>query len=266
MKKVFSLLAVLALVCMAGTAFAANFSSTTKQAYANFGSAGDVTFDVKLYDFVANQDYQTGYTGDEATSISFDLSGVQFGPQTEAQWAPGTTFARITTNLTVQPAGHVSMYTTNSTATGDYKANAPRNESGVNKYNGLVRKGNTAAYKDGDFAPIKVLCRKAAVANTSFKSAYPVEDDFTEMYNGGRYLLDSGDGNFSASDEQGIYIGKGGQKGGMWVGYGDEGGGHYNNWYTEGDLGIIFFGAYFNNVIGGDQYGTTTITFIYSAE
>lgn len=266
MKKVFSLLAVLALV--SSSAFAAPFTSTTKTAIAEFGSAGEVSFDVKVYDFSANQDYITGYTGEEATQISFDVSNVQFGPQTEAKWAPGTSFARITTNLTVQPAGHVSMYTTNSTATGDYKANAPRYEGGTGdaakRYNGLVRKGNSG--KDGDFAPIKILCKTATKANTSFKAAYPTEDDFANQYDGARYLLDSADGNFSASDETGVYIGKSGANGGMWIGYGNEGGGVYNNWYTKGDIGIIFFSAYFNNVIGGDKYGTTTITFMYSAE
>lgn len=264
MKKVVSLLAVLALV---GTLSSYAFAdiNIVKSAFASFAEV-PMTFSVDLYEWVSGKDYTT-YTGTGADSISFDVSGVTLGNIT-SQWASGDVFAKINSNLTSQQAGTtVYMYTKNTTATSDYKANAGRPDGTNTFYSGLVKKGNTTTYKEGDFAPLFVKCKKITEANESYKDAKPADFSGEEPYNGSRILVDYSDTNFGTLPDNARVIGMSGVGGGVWVGYGvPQGGTDPSNWYAGNEDVIMFFGANFDHVTGGSEYGTTTINFVQSVE
>lgn len=266
MKKFFSLAVVLALVCMAGTAFAASVESN-KMAKATFGDAPAQTFNVKLYNFNSGTNFEA-YTGDGADYIDFNIpNNFTYGSSTPV-WVEGKTFAKVSSNLAAQTAGtKVYMYTTNSTA-GDYKANNSRKDTdNIYKQNGLVRKGNTETNQPGDFAPLKMFNVAISSATANYKTAYPKSVfEQTNLYgNSTRMLLDSGDGNFNAlkANEHDTVIGKTGNGGGHWI-WCDAGDGHtWASSYTTEDV-IIFFAAQFSYVTGGAEYGTTTIKFVTS--
>ena len=263
MKKIFSLLTLLTLtVFMSTTAFAD--INIVKSAFASF-SAVPMEFDVTLYEWVKDKDFTT-YTGTGADSIAFDLSGVTLGNET-AQWAGGTVFAKIHSNLSIQQDGTtVYMYTKNTTD-GEYKANAPRTETWetttVSLYSGLVRKGNTTTYQAGDYAPLYIKCKKVTDANTSYKSALPADFSGEQHYDGSRILADYSDSNFSTLADLARVIGISGTNGGIWVGYGGD---PAANWYSGIEDVIMFFGANFDHVTSGSEYGTTTINFVQSIE
>lgn len=266
MKKVFSLLAVLALVIMATSAWATDFSSITKSALVTFGSAGDIVFDVNVYTWVSGTDYKTGYTGSGLTTpLSFKTNNISFG-SAEYQWAPCNEIIKIHSNLSVQPAGNkVSMYTNNKTNT-THVATTGRSEgegAAGKRYNGLVRTGESG--KTEDYALLKIVSKTATKANLDFPSSMPAASVFDAMDNGGRTVVDLQDGNYDSLAENSTYIGKTGKNGGVWVGYGNDG---YStgNWYSGSDDAILFLGAAFKGVVGGDSYGTETITFVYSVE
>lgn len=265
MKKFFSFLTVLTVtVFMATTAFAD--INIVKSAYASFPEV-TMEFDVTLYTWESGKDFTT-YTGEGAESIAFDISGITLGSDTP-QWASGNVFAKIHSNLSVQQAGTtVYMYTKNTTD-GDYKANAGRVEDWggtiVTLYNGLVRKGNTTTYQPGDLAPLYVKCKRISDANNDYKSVKPTDFSAEEPFNGSRLLVDYSDSPFSTLTDNARVIGTSGINGGIWVGYGDSGFGPMN-WYAGSEDVIMFFGAKFDHVTGGSEYGTTTIKFVQSIE
>ncbi|MCR4662711.1 MAG: hypothetical protein K5622_02340 [Endomicrobiaceae bacterium] len=262
MKKFFSLLAVMALVVMASSSVWAD-AFATKKAYVTFSSEA-LTFNVKIYDFVADQAWDA-YTGTEATSISFDTTGITLGSATPFN-AMGQTIAIVSSNLTAQQAGTtVYMYTRNNSDTGAYKANAARTETWgtteVTLFNGLARKGNTSTYQVGDLAPIKIKCAKSSEASTA---ALPADFWSLDASSGVRMVLDKNDSIFASYPDNAKVIGKSGATGGIWVGYGDSGYGT-SDWYANEKV-IIFFEAQFTNVMGGSEYGTETITFNQAVE
>lgn len=266
MKKVVSFLAVLALLCMAGTVWAADFSSTTKSALVTFGSAGEVTFDVNVYNWESGTDYKTGYTGTGlTTALSFDTSDIDFGND-EYQWAPCNQIIKITSNLSIQAAGNKVLMYTNNTSNATHPATTPRYDgtgATAARYNGLVR--TTVSGLDADYAPLKIVSKTATKANDDYKTSKPAKALFDDMSNGGRTVIDLQDGNYSTLEENSTYIGKTGKNGGVWVGYGTDNG-VTSNWYSGSDAAILFLGAAFKGVVGGDSYGTETISFVYSAE
>lgn len=262
MKKVFSFLTVLALVCMASSVWAASQPiSIVKSAFASF-SAVDMVFDVTLYEWQSGKDYTT-YTGTGADSIAFDTSGVTLANPT-AQWAGGTVFAKVHSNLTSQQNGTtVYMYTKNTTNTDGYAANAGRKDGDNTFYSGLVKKGNTSTYQDGDLAPLFVKCKKISDANESYKSALPANFSAEKQFDGSRILVDYSDSNFEDLQDFARVIGKSGSNGGIWVGYGND---PATDWYAGNEDVIIFFGATFDHVTGGSEYGTNTIKFVQTIE
>ena len=267
MKKVFSFLAVLALVVtVSSSVFAASQPiSIMKSAYASF-AAVDMSFDVTLYKWVKDKDFTT-YTGDGEDAIAFDTSGVTLA-NTSAQWAGGTVFAKISSNLTSQqPGTTVYMYTKNTANTDGYAANAGRTEGSKTLYSGLVKKGNTSTYQPGDLAPLFVKCKKISDANESYKSALPADFSAEEPYTGSRILADYSDTGFSDLADLARVIGKSGSNGGIWVGYGsDPQTAPATDWYAGNEDAIIFFGANFDHVTGGSEYGTNTIKFVQTIE
>jgi hypothetical protein len=262
MKKFFSLLAVLALVVMASSSVFAD-AFATKHAYVTFSSEA-LTFDVKIYDFVADKAWDA-YTGTEATSIAFNTTGITLGSATPFN-AMGQTIAIVSSNLTAQQAGTtVYMYTRNNSDTGQYKANAARTDNwdgtDVTLFNGLARKGNTTTYQVGDLAPIKIKCQKSSEASTA---ALPADFWAAGSSDGVRMLLDKNDSIFASYPDNAKVIGKSGATGGIWVGYGTNQYGT-SDWYANEKV-IIFFEAQFTNVMGGSEYGTETITFNQAVE
>ncbi len=269
MKKVFILLTLLTIfVFVGGNAFAVDPIST-KTAKVNFGAAPAVTINVDLYDFVANKDWDTYST--TVDEISFTTTTVTLGNVTP-QWAVGKTFAKLSGNLMAQPdTTKIYMYTRNKTA-GTYQAITPRNNDGVNVYNGLVRKGHTATLKNGDYAGLKIICKRKSEASNA---TYPT--DFTASFGSGmRYVLDKDDANFNtlkANNDCYSVIAKGGNGYGLfgfWIGCNDSPGADWANWWTGTNSGtddiIMFFAAQFDHVTGGSEYGTTTITFSTETE
>lgn len=263
MKKFLGLLTVLtATFFMATSAFAD--VNIVKSAFASF-AAVPLTFDVNLYTWESGKDFIDGYTT-TVESIAFDVSGVTLGNDTP-QWAGGTVFAKISSNLSIQQSGTtVYMFTKNTTATSDYKANAGRTDGDKTLYGGLVRKGNTTTYRDGDLAPLFVKCKKVSDANASYKSALPTNFSAEELYDGSRIVADYSDSNFATLQDFMRVVGTSGINGGLWVGYGsDPSTAPATNWFVNEDV-IMFFGATFDHVTAGSEYGTTTINFVQSVE
>jgi hypothetical protein len=263
MKKFFSLLAVLSLVTMASSSLFADIN-IVKSAFASFDEVAMV-FDVHLYEWVPDKDFTT-YTGDGLDAVAFDVSGVTPGNES-AQWASGDVFAKIHSNLSSQQSGTVYMYTKNTTA-GDYQAKAGRTSGEDTLYSGLVRKGNSSTYQAGDFAPLFVKCKKISDANESYKTTKPADFSAEEPFNGSRILVDYSDSTFSTLPDNARVIGMSGVNGGIWVGYGVPSGqtGDPYNWYAGSEDVIMFFGANFDHVMSGSEYGTTTIKFVQTIE
>lgn len=263
MKKFFSLLAVLALVCMAGTAFAA--TSATKKAYANF-DAVTLSVDVTLYEWTKDKEW-ADYTPKASGDIDFDISGITPG-QAAAKYANATTFAKVSANLTAMPGGtEIYMYTKNASDSysGDYKALA---KDGDGKYGGLIRKGATSTYSPGDHATMRVAFSKISDFEEGgnhhdYVSALPdfatggISGDNRFYTTGFRDLNDKDDTGFASLPTQEKILGTSGVGGGLWVGMSEQ----YVQWYSGEEDVLVFFGAKFDHVVGGSQYGTETITF-----
>lgn len=252
MKKVFSLLAVLALVSMVSSSvFAAAFA--TKAARVTFTAAA-IQFDVALYRWGGSGSYETGQA--TATQINFEPGDVTLGSEADSP-SISKDYALITSNLNQQPANtHVYVYTDNVNNSTDFKALSP--SSADTQYNGLVRKGNTITFVDGDYAPIITKCVTVSSANANYNTTNGPRDavfNNTQQWQGDRWLEDKSTTGF---DPQKNVIGKGGVGGGIYVGA--EESTYATNWYSTEKV-VMFFKAVFHKVNGGDEYGTDTITF-----
>lgn len=294
MKKFFSLLAVLALVSMVSSVvWAAEVLPTPKTAYAEFGE-GEINITVDLYslpDTYTTNYYQNINSG-SVDRIEFKIdNNFTLGSQTVYQ-STATVFAKIKTNLTTMGGAssnkNLYMYTSNKTNTPtNYKVNGDgnrRTEQWGDIYykfcNGLIRKdgkatkdaGSTASdYCDsGDYATIKMQFIKAEDADAEGKRY--TKTNLPDVYHqdewslkGLKNLFDINDRQVSGESLVSIknmsLIGKSGLTGGVYCG--QEGA---NIWYSGSKDVIIFFGAEFVNVVGGDTYSTNTIQFEYSAE
>jgi len=260
MKKLFSLLAVLAVtVFIGGTAFTADTLPTTQKAYATFASE-DLSVSFDLYAHIDGEEYT--FTGDTGTinypdtakvpSIEFDLSNVKVGTTT-VSFAKGTVFARVKSNLTKKTAGtNIYMFTTSTrTAAGEYQAKY----NDDTHYSGLIRKGNKSTYAPGDNAPIEMHFVKKSEAPTTYPTSMSQDAD---AY-GDKYLSDIAASDFA--DGSNALIGTSGVKGGIWIG-------NNTSWkdYSLDEDVIVFFGAKFDNVFAGDEYGTECINILTSAE
>ncbi len=247
MKKVFSLLAVLALVSMVSSSvFAAAFA--TKAARAIFTAAA-IQFDVDLYRWGGSGSYETGQAA--ATQINFEASDVTLGSTSDSP-SISKDFALITSNLNQQPANTVVyVYTDNKNNTSDFVAVSSDASTG---FNGLVRKGQSAAYVKGDYAPIITKCVAVSSANANYNTTNGPRDavfNNDEQWQGDRWLADKSTTGFDDADN---IIGKGGVGGGIWIG--KDG----SDWFSTEKV-VMFFKAVFNSVNGGDEYGTDTIKF-----
>ena len=261
MKKVFSLLAVLAVtVFMASSVWAAGTEFAKKAARVTF-TAQALTFDVSLFTWKGSGDYETGQTA--ATQITFTPSDVTLGT-TAVSESISKEFALITSNINQQAANTtVYVYTDNKNNTTDFVA-VSSNPATTDGFNGLVRKGQSATYVDGDYAPILTKCLKVSSATANYATSDgPRAASFStsSQSSGDRWLQDKSTPNFN--DDENI-IAKGGTQGGIYVG--NSSFGAANNWYSGAEKVVMFFKGFFHSVNGGDEYGTDSITFKTAVE
>lgn len=252
MKKFLSLVAVMALVAMvSSTVFAAPYS--TQKARAIF-TASAVEFTVNLHHWGGSGSYASQPA---ATAINFDAADVTLGTVNVSS-SVSKDYALIHSNLNQQPANTVVYVYTNNKSTATTNTFVAVSSGTSTGFNGLVRKGQSSTYVDGDYAPIITKCVTVSSANINFNTAAgPKAATFlnNDQYEGDRWLADKSTAGFVNSEN---IIGKGGVGGGIYIG-------NHNpatnpNWYSAEDV-VMFFKANFNSVNGGDEYGTDTITF-----
>ncbi len=259
MKKVFSLLAVLALVCMATNVVWAvdPVVPAVQKAYAVFADTTALEVDFDLYTHQPGKTYT--FTGEEnanytstVASIQFDLSTVTPGKtyfnNEQPDFAKGTVFARVKTNAAQKKAGtNILMYTKNKIDSTDYQVKY----TNPDQYQGLIRKTNTTTFATGDNAPIEMKF----YTKTDAPTTYPTTMSINANAGNEKYLADQSQTNYTTAESK---IGQSGQAGGIW------GGNDNGDWYGS-DM-IIFFGAWFKTVFDGDEFGTETINIVTSAE
>lgn len=282
MKKVFSFLAVLALLVMASSAWAEDTLPDPQTAYAEF-TAGELNITVDLYSLpeeYSENFYQNVNSGSVSRiEFAFD-SNFKLGSSAIYR-STATVFAKIKTNLTAMSGSkNLYMYTNNMNNSDGYKVDSEKNrrtETYGKFCDGLIRKngkatepGGTATsdYCDqGDYAPIKMYFIKAIDADAEGKQFS--KTNYPDVYNqdewsqkGLKNLHDINDVKPDATSfKPETLIGKSGTTGGVYCGQGDG-----NTWYAKDSDVIIFFGAEFRNVVGGDTYSTNTIQFQYATE
>lgn len=259
MKKLVSLVAVMAVVAMVSSSVFAEGIGFSKIAKATFDSV-TAEFEAKVFTWVANKDF--GSTTDyatEATQITFDTGKVTLG-STEAKWVVGKEFVRLSSNLTQLPANSVKILLRTK--------NKENNETGFNAkaattdgmYEGLIRKTQGDTYVAGDHAPIDILCVKVDDANTNYKTALPTSFPIGDNYSyksdeGHKGLPDFDNTNYDSAEEWLKLIAKSGtgDNGGIWIGSGS---GEYGWWdkYSETSDVIMFLGATFQSVVSGDEF------------
>lgn len=240
MKKVFSLLAVLALVCMATSAWATDtvITALTKTSVADFSQQGAVTLELSLFKV----------SDDSAVStIDWDVANIPLNQATE-NWTTSTVYATLNATVT-KNNGAIYMYQNNKAA-GTYHAEYPRHEGNPSKekYSGLVNKA-TQGGDDRGFIPLvyQITATKAA----------PSFGTTPTSVTGTRYFTDQGD------DEFDIVYSTIANNGGLVDGYLSDGTTLRN---IGSNTGYMYFGGKFSNVRGGDIYGTSTIQFVSHVE
>lgn len=248
MKKFFSLLAVLALVGMASSAvWAAPTTEATHTALASF-SGGTIAFSADLYN------WNSTYTGTTATNITFDTTGITLGSSTE-QFKCASVYALIQSTITAAN-GKVWVYQDNQNNSDDkYKvaSDKPRHDGTKTLFSGLVKANSSGG--DGNFAPLEAYYKKLSEAKTDI-TTLPTSFPSGEYAYGIYWFVDVHDSTYVPKDSYMLVS----TAAGNYVGTAD-GVRHYVN-----EPVVMFFGAYFTNVLGGDSYGTNSITFISEVE
>ncbi len=240
MKKVFSLLAVLAVtVFMASSVWAA--VSITKASIADFSTSGEVSLEFTLK-AISN--------GASKDNIEWDIANIPLN-QVTTQWTTSTVYAELTATVT-QAGGAIYMYQKN-TAEGTYQATTPRHDGTKTLYSGMVN----IATKGGDNKGFIPMAYQIAVGQDS-----PVAPDFgtnPEGLEGARYFKDYADSDFSTSTNY-VTIAN---LGGLVKGINDDG---CYGFDTPTFSGNMYFGGLFSNVYGGETYGTDKIKIVSSIE
>ena len=248
MKKVFSFLAVLAVVLMFSSSAWAVFSSSTTVALATI-PAGETEFSVQLYD------WENTYSAITSTNtIHWDTLNTLVLSSGTAQFKCANVYALLKSTMTEKNT-KILLYTDNFHNT---KHVAVSSDS-TNKGRGLV---DTTGKK---YAQLSYMCKKLSAAKAS-QTTLPADswgDPFDGWYPswGVRVIYDKSDGEYSETNENAIIAStmgtKSGEERGVWF-FGD--GNPIVNSYTTEDV-VMFFGAQFLNVLGGESYGTESITF-----
>lgn len=243
MKKLFSLMAVLAVtILMSSSVWAETFA--TKGALASFESAGEVSFSAALYKFTGQATQYSSPTSAESTGITWDISTIPLNSSTE-HWQAANVYCLIKSTITTA-SGKVVIYQDNANNDDDYKATTG------DKRAGLVKKGSGG----GSNLDFQYMSVKLSSATTYCVTSQPnferTEAGGWEDPYGSRGFKDKNDNGFNPNDSYLVIA----NSGGIWDG---------DNWFNPGD-NVLFFAATFKNILGGDSYGTQKIIFATSVE
>lgn len=241
MKKLFSLVAVLAVtVLFSSSAFAA--ISITKSAVADFSSSGEVAFSMDLK-----------YIADDsaASVIDWDVANIPLNV-TATNWTTSTVYAVISATVTTV-GSTIYMYQDNVNGT-VYKSTAARGAyDGSTRlgdvYSGMVNKDT----KGGDYRGYVPM-----VFTSTTTKATPNYGSNPESVAGTRYFIDHSDYNFAQQTNYITLANNGGLVGGV-----DAGGACFN---IGANQGYMYFGGKFDNILGGDVYGTDKIKIVETIE
>ncbi len=252
MKKVFSLLAVLAVtVFMASMVYAQTFA--TKSATASFESAGEVSFSATLYKFTGQASQYTNPTSAETEGIAWDISTIPLN-SSDKHWQASNVYCLIKSTITTA-SGRVVIYQDNAHNSDEYK------DSTTNPTAGLVKK-NSGGGSNLVFQYFSCKLEGTDGAKTKYVSSQPNFQRQAPNYNdpyGSRGFKDIGEIGTTPSDADLAYITIA-KSSGIWDGTSDG-----SDWFNPGD-NVLFFGAEFVNILGGDSYGTQTIKFATQVE
>jgi len=262
MKKVVSLLAVLFL--FAGLSFAAEREIGHSTYTAKVQFAGEALFNFQLKNISGSG---------TPSEISWDSSAIALGEQDETQWVSAKEYAVI--SATATKAGFsVYMYQTNKQSS-NYKAVTPRkNYKGTTVtsqvYSGLVEKS-----KGEKYVPI-AYSMVSSPNDPGFDGEVKVSTAGGN-YRADRYLTDEADldaaGTGSSFDKQytniaGSYGLNKAYVGGPVFGAYDKDGNiaPWGNGKDGKGVAYIFFYGGFNNIVGGEEYGTDQLHVIQITE
>ncbi|MBO7610941.1 MAG: hypothetical protein J6T23_01885 [Elusimicrobia bacterium] len=249
MKKFFSLLAVFALVSMAGTAFAApTAEGDPKTALATF-TGGSISFSADLYT------WNSTYTGGTATNITWNTTGIELGSSTE-QFKCADVYALIQSTITAA-SGKVWVYQdnqNNSDTRFKVADDKPRHDGTETLFSGLVRGNSGGGDGDGNFAPLAAFYKPLSEAKTGIKTLPTQFPPSGEGSYGVYWFKDVHDSNYTPKESYTLVA----TSAGNFVGFGAPD-------FVKEPV-VMFFGAKFKNVLGGDTYGTNSITFVSEIE
>lgn len=243
MKKVLSLVALIAVAIMLSSTVWAAPIQLTKEAYAFFEGTVAFSADLCLWQAGAGYDVKTS-----TDAIWWDPSGIEL-KKAQEQWKTAESYCLISSTITTEGA-KVYVYTDNQNNSDIYIATAPS----LGNYRGLVKANSKGG--EGNFAPVNCLYCSTTTATSNYKDNKPT---IVASQIDARILFDCGDTGFDAAfkdtncivaDDNGNYASSGG----------DIVDGRVNE-----DV-VMFFGAGFTNVKGGQKYGTTKITFVANME
>ena len=241
MKKLFNLVAVLAVtVLLNSSAFAA--VSLTRSAVASFSSVGEVSFSLDLK-----------YIADDtaASVIDWDVANIPLSVEA-TNWTTSTVYAVHSATVTTVGSA-VYMYQDNKNST-VYKSTAPRGD-----YRGATRLGDVysgmvnQATQGGDYRGYVPM-----VFTSTTTKATPSYGTNPENVAGTRYFIDKSNYNFADQTNYITVANTGGLVGGV-----DAVGACFN---IGANQGYMYFGGKFDNILGGDVYGTDTIKIVETIE
>lgn len=256
MKKVFSFLAVLALVSMVSSVvWAENFTGPDKKTALAEIKSGVAEFSVELYE------WENTYSAATSTgTIHWDNLGdlTLFTGVDEFRCA--NAYALIKSTMT-KANSVIYVFQDNANNTGGYAATAPWNDGTGNRYDGLVEKSGTK------YAKLSYLCVTKSSATTNIKTL-PTAWPSWEPHDGIRVFNNPGNHDWASkktSDSCKIAGFVDTDHYGTLISFGT---GEYGYWtkYIHDDDVVMLFGAQFSYVQDGESYGTNTITFQNTVE
>jgi len=240
MKKILSLLVVLACVVMFGSAvYASTDTVKTINASADFASSGEVYISFNLKNLADDS---------TATAIAWNPSAVTLNSGTET-WKTAQQYAVMVASVT-KTTGAIYIYQDNKSNSTDYVATNPRtNQDGTKAFSGLVRKGSGGGESRG-YIPLSYT-----MSATKLPSSYEYNTEASTA----RYLTDKSDlkSDGSTSNLNVAYTTIANINGFVGGVTGETG--TYALTGVTGDTAYMYFGAGFKDVQGGDTYKTEQI-------
>lgn len=238
MKKVFGLLAVLALVSMVSSAVWAD-PFNTHSAVATITASGTVEFSATLYKFTGQA---SQYSAPQSTgTISWDTSDVHIATE-PGDWKTSQAYCLLKSTIT-NAGAKVVVYQDNLHNDTAYVAT---NDDGYGHRAGLVKANSGGGY--GNFLDFQYYICELSSATASWVTTQPnfqrQAPDYYDPY-ASRGFFNKGD---EGIEDSKITIAT---TSGIW---------HGNSDYSKTDH-VMFFATTFKNVLSGESYGTQKIIF-----